>query len=62
MNDNDASMSACEAAFAVWREDPAISHLLGRLMESNRDVRALEALVQSAFEAGWMGGFNRAME
>jgi hypothetical protein len=61
MNDNDPEMSPMEGGFAIWSEDPAIRHLIGLLTEKP-DGAGLEALLQSAFEAGWSGGFNRAMD
>jgi hypothetical protein len=58
---DDPPLSAQEAAFAIWREDPAIRHLIGVLFEKP-DAAGIEALLQSAFEMGWSSGYERAME
>jgi hypothetical protein len=51
-----------EDEFASWRQYPAINSLVTRLETENSNVRGLEALLRSAFEAGWIGGFNHIRE
>ncbi len=61
MNDNEAEMSPQETAWAFWSEDPAIRHLIGKTAQQP-DSLGLEALIESAFQAGWTAGWKRAME
>jgi hypothetical protein len=66
MNDNDVDdpspfIARRDLKFAAWSEDPAIRHLVG-IMAQRSDLAGLEALLQSAFEAGWSGGYECAME
>lgn len=55
-NDNETLV---ELSYAAWREDPAVALLVARV-GSTADPDGLEALLQSAFEAGhsigWKGG------
>ena len=46
--------------FECWRQAPAVDQMITKLETENSNVRVLEALLRSAFEAGWVGGFNRA--
>jgi hypothetical protein len=61
MNDNDPEMPPMQGGFAICSEDPAIRHFIG-LSTEKPDGAGLESLLQSAFEAAWSGGFNRAMD
>lgn len=61
MNENDPEISPMETAWAIWSEDPAIRHLIGRITKE-LDPLGLEALLESSFQAGWSAGYNRAME
>jgi hypothetical protein len=68
MNDNDDDEEAPsviitqrDLKFSNWSEDPAIRRLIV-IMAQQPDLEGIEALVQSAFEAGWSGGYELAME
>jgi hypothetical protein len=68
MNDNDDDddtpsvfVARRDREFANWSEDPAIRRLIV-IMAQKPDLEGIEALVQSAFEAGWSGGYELAME
>ena len=68
MNDNDNDeespsvfIAQRDLKFSNWSEDPAIRRLVV-IMAQTPDMEGIEALVQSAFEAGWSGGYELAME
>lgn len=68
MNDNDGDeegpsvfIDRRDREFASWSEDPAIRRLIV-IMAQKPDLEGIEALVQSAFEAGWSGGYEFAMK
>jgi hypothetical protein len=63
VNDNDSDdspfIAARDIAFANWSEDPAIRRLIN-LAAEKPDLDSIEALVLSAFEAAWSGGYRYA--
>lgn len=59
-NDNDPPDPLGDK-YAIWREDPAIALLVARV-GATADPDGLEALLQSAFEAGHGAGWKAAME
>ena len=63
MNDNDTEESpfsaARDLAFANWSEDRAIRRLI-ELVAEKPDLDSIEALMLSAFEAAWSGGYRYA--
>jgi hypothetical protein len=63
VNDNDTAESpfiaARDLAFTNWSEDPAIRRLID-LAAEKPDLGSIEALVLSAFEAAWSGGYRYA--
>jgi hypothetical protein len=68
MNDSDDDdavpsvfIARRDREFAGWSEDPAIRRLIV-IMAQKPDLKGIEALVQSAFEAGWSGEYEWAME
>jgi hypothetical protein len=48
--------------FDIWRQSPKVDRLATKLITENPNIRGIEALLRSAFEAGWIGGFNDASE
>jgi len=65
MNNRDRLIeleSKRDSIFEVWRQAPVVDQLVTRLETENSNVRGLEALLRSAFEAGWIEGFNHANE
>jgi hypothetical protein len=47
--------------FELWRQRPKIDYVVSKLEAENSNVRGLEALLRSAFEAGWVGGYSKAV-
>jgi hypothetical protein len=48
--------------FELWRQETLINHMITKLETENSNIRGLEALLRSAFEAGWIGGLNHPSE
>jgi hypothetical protein len=55
-------MNKQDRVFEQWRHASLVDHLVTTLETENSNVRGLEALLRSAFEAGWIGGYNHAIE
>jgi hypothetical protein len=51
-----------DRAFEHWRHGSLVDQMVTTLETENSNVRGLEALLRSAFEAGWIGGHNDATE
>jgi hypothetical protein len=51
-----------DRVFEQWRYASFVDHTVTTLETENANVRGLEALLRSAFEAGWIGGYNHATE
>jgi hypothetical protein len=65
MNNRDRLIelvSKRDRIFEIWRQAPMVDQLVTKLETENSNVRGLEALLRSAFEAGWIEGFNHANE
>jgi hypothetical protein len=51
-----------DGAFEEWRHGSLVDQIVTKLETENSNIRGLEALLRSAFEAGWIGGYNHATE
>ena len=55
-------VSKQDRVFAEWRHGSLVDQMVTKLETENSNVRGLEALLSSAFEAGWIAGYNHATE
>jgi hypothetical protein len=65
MNKRDylaAFMNEQDRIFELWRQTPSIDRMITELEADTPSVRALEASLKAAFAAGWVEGFNHAIE
>jgi hypothetical protein len=51
-----------DRVFEEWRHESLVDQMVTKLETENSNVRGLEALLRSAFEAGWVAGHNHAIE
>jgi hypothetical protein len=51
-----------DQVFEQWRNGSLVDQMVTKLETENFNVRGLEALLRSAFEAGWIAGQNHATE
>jgi hypothetical protein len=55
-------VSKQDSVFEEWRYEASVDQLITKLQTENSNVRGLEALLRSAFHAGWVAGYNHATE
>jgi hypothetical protein len=55
-------VSKQDSVFEEWRYESSVDQLITKLQTENSNVRGLEALLRSAFQAGWLAGYNHATE
>jgi hypothetical protein len=55
-------VSKQDSVFEEWRYESSVDQLITKLQTENSNVRGLEALLRSAFRAGWVAGYNHATE
>ena len=53
-------VSKQDRIFEEWRHESSVDQMVTKLETENSNVRGLEALLRSAFEAGWFGGYNHS--
>ena len=59
---DDQPQRSFERAYDKWRHHVAIDHLVSLLERKTNADDSIDALLESAFIAGWDAGGNRAME
>jgi hypothetical protein len=55
-------VSKQDSVFEEWRYESSVDQLITKLQTENSNVRGLEALLRSAFQAGWLAGYSHATE
>jgi hypothetical protein len=55
-------VSKQDSVFEEWRCESSVDQLITKLQTENSNVRGLEVLLRSAFQAGWFAGYNHATE
>jgi hypothetical protein len=46
-----------DRVFEQWRDGSLVDQMVTKLEMENSNVRGFEALLRSALEAGWIGGY-----
>ena len=55
-------VSKQDSVFEEWRHESSVDQWVTKLQTENSNVRGIEALLRSAFQAGWVAGYNHATE